>query len=119
MSDTDFPPSDDSIANDLDLAPRTNIDGTAMSSQQKRNWLPILVLAMVVVAGGVIVTQFLTSAVDYYCNVDEINVRDGCDDNLYGLATLLPNDPATVIIDRVETDVATSQAYFPLQSFTT
>ncbi|MBC49250.1 MAG: hypothetical protein CMF24_05940 [Ilumatobacter sp.] len=81
MSDTDFPPSDDSIANDLDLAPRTNIDGTAMSSRQKRNWLPILVLAMVVVAGGVIVTQFLTSAVDYYCNVDEINVRDGCDDN--------------------------------------
>ena len=29
--------------------------------------------------GGVIVTQFLTSAIDYYCNVDEIGVRDGCD----------------------------------------
>jgi cytochrome c-type biogenesis protein CcmE len=27
----------------------------------------------------VIVTQFLRSAVDYYCNVDEIGVRDGCD----------------------------------------
>ena len=39
----------------------------------------MLVLALVVVAGGVIVVQFLTSAVDYYCNVDEVGVRDGCD----------------------------------------
>lgn len=39
----------------------------------------MVVLALVVVAGGVIVTQFLTSAVDYYCNVDEIGVRSGCD----------------------------------------
>ena len=39
----------------------------------------MIVLALVVVAGGVIVTQFLRSAVDYYCNVDEIGVRDGCD----------------------------------------
>ena len=41
--------------------------------------MPILVLGLVVVAGGVVVTQFLTSAVDYYCNVDEVGVRDGCD----------------------------------------
>ena len=81
MTDADLPPSDDSIADDLDLTPRTNVDGTAVASRRKRNWLPILVLALVVVAGGVIVTQFLTSAVDYYCNVDEINVRDGCDDD--------------------------------------
>jgi cytochrome c-type biogenesis protein CcmE len=81
MSDADLPPSDDSIANDLDLTPRTNVDGTAVAGQRKRNWLPILVLALVVVAGGVIVTQFLTSAVDYYCNVDEVNVREGCDDD--------------------------------------
>ncbi len=39
----------------------------------------MVVLALVVVAGGVIVTQFLTSAVDYYCNVDEVGVRGGCD----------------------------------------
>jgi cytochrome c-type biogenesis protein CcmE len=81
MSDADLAPSDDSIANDLDLTPRTNVDGTAVARQRKRNWLPILVLALVVVAGGVIVTQFLTSAVDYYCNVDEVNVREGCDDD--------------------------------------
>jgi cytochrome c-type biogenesis protein CcmE len=44
-----------------------------------RRVLPMLVLALVVVAGGVIVVQFLTSAVDYYCNVDEVGERNGCD----------------------------------------
>lgn len=63
----------------LDLSPRTNVDGTAVAVRGKRNWLPILVLGLVFVAGGVIVTQFLKSAVDYYCNVDEVGVRDGCD----------------------------------------
>jgi cytochrome c-type biogenesis protein CcmE len=41
----------------------------------------MLVLALVVVAGGVILTQFLTSAVDYYCNVDEVGTRGGCDED--------------------------------------
>ena len=36
-------------------------------------------LALVIVAGGFIVTQFLSSAVDYYCNVDEVGTRSGCD----------------------------------------
>ncbi len=66
-------------ANGLDLSPRTNVDGTAVGARKKRNVLPMVVLALVFVAGGVIVTQFLTSAVDYYCNVDEVGVRDGCD----------------------------------------
>ncbi len=66
-------------AADIDLSPRTDADGTAVSTPRRRNWLPIFVLIGVVVAGGVIVTQFLTSAVDYYCNVDEVDVRDGCD----------------------------------------
>jgi len=44
-----------------------------------RRWAPIVVLALVLVAGGVLVTQFLRSAVDYYCNVDEIGARDGCE----------------------------------------
>jgi cytochrome c-type biogenesis protein CcmE len=38
-----------------------------------------VILALVLIAGGVIVTQFLRSAVDYYCNVDEIGVRSGCE----------------------------------------
>jgi len=65
---------------DMDLSPRN--DETApvgAPRRRKRNLLPMLVLALVVVAGGVIVTQFLSSAVDYYCNVDEIGVRDGCE----------------------------------------
>ena len=66
-------------ADSLNLSPRTNVDGTAVGGRRKRNVLPMVVLALVFVAGGVIVTQFLTSAVDYYCNVDEVNVRDGCD----------------------------------------
>ncbi len=39
----------------------------------------MIVLGLVLVAGGVIVTQFLRSAVDYYCNVDEVGTRSGCD----------------------------------------
>jgi cytochrome c-type biogenesis protein CcmE len=62
---------------DLDLTPRRAPDEPARRAR-KRKWMPMLAIALVLVAGGVIVTQFLTSAVDYYCNVDEIGVRDGC-----------------------------------------
>ena len=62
---------------DLDLSPRATPEEPARRRSGRR-WLPILVLALVIVAGGVIVTQFLTSAVDYYCNVDEVGTRDGC-----------------------------------------
>ena len=33
----------------------------------------------IVLAGGGVVTKFLTSAIDYYCNVDEIGLRAGCE----------------------------------------
>ena len=62
-----------------DLTPRTGNDGVDGAAPTRRRVLPMLVLALVLVAGGVIVTQFLRSAVDYYCNVDEIGVRSGCD----------------------------------------
>lgn len=61
-----------------DLTPRTSPDDVA-PARTKRRWVPMIVLAGVLVAGGVIVTQFLRSAVDYYCNVDEVGVRSGCD----------------------------------------
>lgn len=61
----------------LDLTPRDEQD--ARASRSRRRWLPFVLLALVLVAGGVIVTQFLRSAVDYYCNVDEIGQRDGCE----------------------------------------
>ena len=56
---------------DLDLSPRATPEEPARRRSGRR-WFPILVLALVVVAGGVIVTQFLTSA------VDEVGTRDGC-----------------------------------------
>ena len=61
----------------LDLSPRDD-QGTP-APRSRRKWAPLVVLALVLVAGGVIVTQFLRSAVDYYCNVDEIGSRDGCE----------------------------------------
>ena len=61
-----------------DLSPRTRPDDVAPAATSRRRWLSIVVLCVVLVAGGVIVTQFLRSAVDYYCNVDEVGVREGC-----------------------------------------
>jgi len=64
----------------MDLSPRTSAEAPPARSAARRRWVPLVVLALVVVAGGVIVTQFLRSAVDYYCNVDEIGERDGCEE---------------------------------------
>jgi cytochrome c-type biogenesis protein CcmE len=61
-----------------DLTPRTRPDD-APPARRRRQIMPMIVLGLVLVAGGVIVTQFLRSAVDYYCNVDEIGERSGCD----------------------------------------
>jgi cytochrome c-type biogenesis protein CcmE len=59
-----------------DLSPRT---APSDAVHRRRRLLPMIVIGLVLVAGGVIVTQFLRSAVDYYCNVDEVGTRSGCD----------------------------------------
>jgi cytochrome c-type biogenesis protein CcmE len=59
-----------------DLSPRTAPSDAAQ--RRRRRWLPMIMIGLVLVAGGVIVTQFLRSAVDYYCNVDEVGTRSGC-----------------------------------------
>lgn len=65
----------------MDLSPRTEApESTSSTSTPRRRWVPIIVLALVLVAGGMLVTQFLRSAVDYFCNVDEIGQRDGCEE---------------------------------------
>lgn len=64
-----------------DLSPRQQPDQADPAPRRRRKWLPIIVVGAVLVAGGVIVTQFLRSAIDYYCNVDEIGTRSGCDDD--------------------------------------
>lgn len=63
---------------DDDLAPREPVPA-ARSRSNRRKWAPIALLVAVVALGGVMLTQFLTSAVDYYCNVDELGVKDGCE----------------------------------------
>ena len=62
----------------MDLSPREVVP-TAVGRKRKRPWLAASVLAAVLVAGGVFVVMFLNNAVDYYCNVDEVGVKDGCD----------------------------------------
>lgn len=66
----------------MDLSPRSTSDVTPQgrSTASRRKWLPMVIVAVAIVAGGVVVTRFLTSAIDYYCNVDEIGVRSGCDE---------------------------------------
>jgi cytochrome c-type biogenesis protein CcmE len=61
----------------LDLAPRPD----AAPRRRRRRLLPMLVLGAAIVGGGIVVAQFLGSAIDYYCNVDEIGVREGCDES--------------------------------------
>jgi len=67
----------------VDLSPRTitDVDGaeTPTPAKRKRPWPAIVVLLAVLVAGGFAVTKFLSSAIDYYCNVDEIGHKSGCD----------------------------------------
>ncbi len=64
----------------MDLTPRDeSTSNDAATNRKKRRWKPIALLVVVLGAGGVIVTQFLTSAIDYYCNVDEVGVRSGCE----------------------------------------
>jgi cytochrome c-type biogenesis protein CcmE len=63
----------------MDLTPRTDVSAADVRSPKKRRIVPVLLLVAVLVAGGVIITQFLNSAVDYFCNVDEVGVRDGCE----------------------------------------
>ncbi len=62
----------------MDLSPREVVP-TAVGTPRKRPVAAFVVLALVLVGGGVMVAKFLTSAVDYYCNVDEVGVKDGCD----------------------------------------
>lgn len=64
----------------MDLTPRTSSDNAPLAPRRRnKKWGYVAVLVTIVLAGGVIVTKFLTSAIDYYCNVDEIGLRAGCE----------------------------------------
>jgi cytochrome c-type biogenesis protein CcmE len=62
----------------VDLSPREVAPAPAVRRRGRR-WPAIAVLVLVVAGGGVVLTQFLTSAIDYYCNVDEVGTKDGCE----------------------------------------
>jgi cytochrome c-type biogenesis protein CcmE len=62
----------------LNLTPRPTAPVNPRA--KRRKWGAIAVLALVIVGGGVIVTQFLGSAIDYYCNVDDLGKKSGCDE---------------------------------------
>lgn len=62
----------------MDLTPRPQ-EPVGTGGRPKRRWGAIVLVTCAIVGGGVVVTQFLTNAIDYYCNVDEMGVRSGCD----------------------------------------
>lgn len=64
----------------MDLTPRTSPDNAPVAPRSRKSrFAPVAIIAIVLIGGAVIVARFLTSAVDYYCNVDEIGRRPGCE----------------------------------------
>jgi cytochrome c-type biogenesis protein CcmE len=63
----------------VDLSPRTDQAAPPPPRRGGKRWPAIAVLVLVLAGGVVIVTQFLSSAIDYYCNVDEVGSKDGCE----------------------------------------
>lgn len=62
----------------MDLSPREVVP-TAPARRRGKRWPALLVLVLVLAGGGIVLTQFLTSSIDYYCNVDEVGSKDGCE----------------------------------------
>lgn len=67
----------------MDLTPRDSGGGDGgdarVARRGKRRWVSMAILVGTIVFGGVVVTKFLSSAIDYYCNVDEVGSRSGCE----------------------------------------
>ena len=59
----------------MELTPRPE-----QPTPSRRRMVPAVIAGLAVVVGIGIIAIFLTSSIDYYCNVDEIGVREGCDD---------------------------------------
>ncbi len=63
----------------MDLSPRQTTTTATLPPPRRRNWGAIALLVVVLIAGGIVVTKFLTSAIDFYCNVDEVGHKSGCE----------------------------------------
>ncbi len=64
----------------MDLSPRqtTALDEPPPPARRSKRWGPYVVLGIVLIGGAVVVSKFLTSAIDYYCNADEVGVSAKC-----------------------------------------
>ena len=63
----------------MDLTPRPATPSTAPKVRNRRKMLSIGLLVVVLIAGGLVISKFLTSSLDYYCNVDEVGHKTGCE----------------------------------------
>jgi cytochrome c-type biogenesis protein CcmE len=64
----------------VDLSPRVAEPIAAEPKRDNRGkWVSIGLLVLVVAVGAVVVTKFLTNSLDYYCNVDEVGHKSGCE----------------------------------------
>ncbi len=64
----------------MDLSPRDIAPVPAAPRvRNRRKFVSIGILVAVLAVGGIVVTKFLTSSLDYYCNVDEVGQKDGCE----------------------------------------
>ena len=63
----------------MDLSPRSVGPAAAPTARNRRKFVSIGLLVLVLVAGGLVITKFLTTSLDYYCNVDEVGHKSGCE----------------------------------------
>ena len=89
----------------IDLTPRASTPPAG--SRRGRSWRNVALLTVVLVAASVLVFKFLTNATEYYCNVDELNVKAGCSgaSRLRLQGTVVPG---TVVNREGETDFTLS-----------
>ena len=67
----------------MDLTPRVTTDtaeaGAIKPKRDRRKLISIALLVLVIGGGALVVTKFLTNSLDYYCNVDEVGSKSGCE----------------------------------------
>lgn len=61
----------------MDLTPRP-VEETARPRATRRRYGGAVVLALVLVGAGLVLWQGLSNATLYFCNADEVGVRDAC-----------------------------------------
>jgi cytochrome c-type biogenesis protein CcmE len=64
----------------VDLSPRTVTPAVPPAARRRRRRLgPAVFLAFLLIAGAVILFQFLSSASEFFCNADEVGHKTGCE----------------------------------------